>query len=89
MTIFLHNKELIATDVAPSCRIGLYWRITPHSSMVMSNKNVGARVIDFDYRGNIKVVILNHSKEKLCVNCGDHIPQFILTHYETQRIIRN
>lgn len=57
--------------------------------MAMSHKNVVARVIDFDYRGNIKVVILNHIKKKLCVNCGDHISQFILTHYETQRIIRN
>ena len=44
-------------------------------------------MINFDYRGNVKVAILNHSKEKLSINCGDRTVQFILTRYETLRSI--
>ena len=87
MTIFLHNKGFIATDITLSCPIGLYLRIAPRSSMAMKNTNVGVRVVDFDYRGNVKVVILNHSKEKLSINREACIAQFILTRYETPSII--
>ena len=44
-------------------------------------------MINFDYRGNVKVVILNHSKEKLSINYGDRTVEFILTRYETLRSI--
>ena len=67
VTIFPHNIGLIAKDIALSCPVGLYPRITSRS---MKNTNVGAGVIDFEYRGNVKVVILNHSKEKVSINCG-------------------
>lgn len=44
-------------------------------------------MINFDYRGNVKVVILNYSKEKLSINYGDRTVEFILTRYETLRSI--
>lgn len=36
-------------------------------------------VIDSDYRGEIKVVLLNHSKEPQTVEPGERIAQFVIT----------
>lgn len=36
-------------------------------------------VIDSDYRGEIKVVLLNHSKETQTVTHGERIAQFLIT----------
>ena len=55
--------------------------------MAMKNTDVGAGVIDIDYRGNIKVVLLNHSKVSLNISRDDRIAQFVLTRYETPEII--
>ena len=47
--------------------------------MALKNTNVGAGVIDLDYKGNVKVVIMNHSTNfKLIIEVGDKIAQFIL-----------
>ena len=40
--------------------------------------SVGAVVIDVDYRGNVKVLMLNHSQENFNIESGDLISQFIL-----------
>lgn len=38
--------------------------------------------IDSDYRGEIKVILINLSKETYKINDGDRIAQFILSKYE-------
>ena len=40
--------------------------------------DVGAGVIDFDYRGNVGVILFNHSDQDFMVNPGDRIAQLIL-----------
>lgn len=35
-------------------------------------------MIDLDYRGNVGVVLFNHSKYAFVVNCGDRIAQLII-----------
>ena len=37
-----------------------------------------AGVIDFDYRGNIDIVIFNHLDKPYQINTGDRIAQFII-----------
>lgn len=34
--------------------------------------------IDADYRGEIKVILINHGKENFCINIGDRIAQAVL-----------
>ena len=53
----------------------------------MKNTNVGAGVIDTDYRGNVRVLILNHSTETFNIEAGDLIAQFVLTRYKTPDIV--
>ena len=40
--------------------------------------DVGAGVVDYDYRGNVGVVLFNHSEEDFVVSKGDRIAQLIL-----------
>ena len=74
-----YEKDLIATDIALICPRGLYPRVGPRSGMAMKNTDVGAGVIDNDYRGNFKVLLVNHSKDLLNITRGDQIAQFVLT----------
>lgn len=38
--------------------------------------------IDADYRGEIGVVLINHSKENFCVKDGERIAQFVISKFE-------
>ena len=75
--------KLILTGNAMSCPPGLHPRVAPRSSLACKNTKVGAGVIDFNYRGNVKVLMMNCSQENLNINLGDCIAQFFLTRYKT------
>ena len=56
--------------------------------MALKNTDIGAGVINIDYRGNLKVVIINHCIDThLHIEPGDRIAQFILMRYETQKVV--
>lgn len=40
--------------------------------------DVGAGVVDYDYRGNVGVVLFNHFHEDFEVKKGDRIAQFVI-----------
>ena len=73
------SHKLIRTDIALSFPPGLYPRVASRSSLACKNTSVGAGVIDVEYRGNVKVLMLNHSQENFNIELGDRIAQFILT----------
>ena len=56
-------------------RSGLAWK---HGLTVLNTPGT----IDADYRGEIKVVLINLSKEKFTVQPGDRIAQMVLNKYE-------
>ena len=61
-----------------------YLRIAPRSGLAYKNGiDILAGVIDYDYRGEIKIIIFNSSDKEFVINKGDRIAQAILT-----RIIR-
>jgi dUTP pyrophosphatase len=56
-----------------------YARIAPRSGLAHKNCiNVGGGVIDRDYKGNLKVILFNHSDSDFHVKVGDRIAQLIL-----------
>jgi len=57
------NKCLIKTDIQICPPRGTYGRIAPRSSLALHHLDVGAGVIDEDYRGNICVILFNHSNQ--------------------------
>ena len=79
-----HGKALIKTDVAMAIPDGYYCQIAPRSSLAWKNHiDVGAGVIDSDYRGNIGVILFNHGSTELKVEKGMRIAQIIITKIET------
>lgn len=57
-----------------------YLRIAPRSGLSLKNGiNVMAGVIDYDYRGEIKVILSNTSDKDFVIEQGDKIAQAILT----------
>lgn len=82
-TVPAHGKELIKTDISIELPHGCYGRIAPRSGLAWKNHiDVGAGVIDEDYRGNIGVVLFNHSNEDFKVIKGDRIAQLICQRIE-------
>lgn len=63
-TIPAKGKLLCKTDIAIAIPSGHYGRIAPRSGLAHRNFiDVGAGVIDEDYRGNVGVIIFNFSDE--------------------------
>ena len=75
------------TGLAVALPAGTYARIAPRSGLAIRNFiNVGVGVVDSDYRGEIKVVLFNHSAEDFKVQVGDRIAQLILERIETPQV---
>ena len=58
---------------------GCYGRIAPRSGLALKKFiNVGAGVVDADYRGELGIVLFNFSDADFQINMGDKIAQLIL-----------
>ncbi|XP_068204422.1 deoxyuridine 5'-triphosphate nucleotidohydrolase-like [Palaemon carinicauda] len=72
------GKALIRTDLQIDLPEGCYGRIAPRSGLSWKHHiDVGAGVIDRDYRGNVGVVLFNHSKTDYEVKKGDRVAQLV------------
>lgn len=68
----------IALEVPKGCAGLVYARSSMGAKRGLAPANkVG--VIDSDYRGEIKVVLLNHSKEAQILQPGERVAQFVIT----------
>lgn len=65
-----------------------YGRVAPRSGLAVKDGiDVGAGVIDPDYRGAVGVVLFNHSDIEFYVKKGDRIAQLILEKVSTPDVI--
>ena len=72
------GKTLIQTDLQIQLPEGCYGRIAPRSGLALQHHiDVGGGVVDTDYRGNVGVVLYNHSDLPFTVSRGDRIAQLI------------
>lgn len=72
------NKILAFTDIQVQVPHGHYGRVAPRSGLAVKHFiDVGAGVIDEDYRGNVGVVLFNFGSESFKVKRGDRIAQLI------------
>eukprot|EP00731_Ephydatia_muelleri_P017829 Em0010g927a len=73
------GKQLVETDIAIAVPEGCYGRVAPRSGLAWKHHiDVGAGVIDRDYRGNVGVVLFNLGKQEFHVKKGDRIAQLVL-----------
>lgn len=82
------SKAVIATDISVMIPTGLYGRIAPRSGLaVKSFIDVGAGVIDSDYRGPLGIVLFNFGEKDFEVKPGDRIAQLLLEHIATLAVV--
>lgn len=80
ITIPSRNSVLIPTGVFLAMPDDIYCRIAPRSGLAYKHKlNVHAGVIDSNYRGELKVLLFNHSDNDFKVIAGDRIAQLVFT----------
>lgn len=84
--IVLHpgNVALIPTGIAISLPKGYEAQIRPRSGLAYKNMITVLNTpgtIDADYRGEIKVMLINHSIESFTITRGMRIAQMIIAQY--------
>lgn len=78
-TIPAKGKALVKTGLQISVPAGCYGRVAPRSGLAHKKFiDVGAGVIDADYRGEVGVILFNFSDEDFDVKVGDRIAQLII-----------
>jgi dUTP pyrophosphatase len=78
MVVPARGKAIVKTDIQIELPEGCYGRIAPRSGLAAKNFiDIGAGVVDEDYRGNIGVVMFNHADTDFKVVKGDRIAQLI------------
>ncbi|XP_070536022.1 deoxyuridine 5'-triphosphate nucleotidohydrolase, mitochondrial-like [Ptychodera flava] len=71
-------KLLAKTDIQIALPDGCYGRVAPRSGLAVKHFiDVGAGVIDQDYRGNVGVVMFNFGDKEFEIQKGDRIAQLI------------
>ena len=74
-----HGFASINTGIAVAVPHGYYARIAPRSGLSAKNGIFTlAGVVDSDYRGEVIVVLANHSDDDYEVKLGDRIAQMII-----------
>ena len=68
------GKAIIPTGLSITILQGTYARIAPQSGLaVKSMIEVGAGVIDADFRSEVKVILFNHGPQDFHISPGDRI----------------
>ena len=75
------EKAIIPTGIAVSIPVGYEIQIRPRSGLA-AKKNISILntpgTIDADYRGEIKIILINFGKQEFKINPNDRIAQMIL-----------
>ena len=79
-----HSIQLVATGIAITVRAGTNGRIASQSGMSVKHSiDVVAGVMDKDYTGEVKVLLINHSGKEYQIGTGDRIAPLILEQIKT------
>ncbi|XP_042347962.1 deoxyuridine 5'-triphosphate nucleotidohydrolase, mitochondrial isoform X1 [Plectropomus leopardus] len=77
-TIDSMDKAVVKTDIQIAVPHGCYGRVAPRSGLAAKHFiDVGAGVVDEDYRGNVGVVLFNFGKDTFYVKKGDRVAQLV------------
>ena len=79
-----NNRALVKIGLAIAVQEGTYSRIAPRSGLATKGISVDAGVIDADYRGEVKVLLVNHNSMNYEVRTGDRIDQLIVERLDDQ-----
>lgn len=72
------SRGFVSLDLCIAIPEGFYGRIASRSGLAKKGIDVGAGTIDSDYRGDVKVLLCNNSRDTFHVMKGDRIAQLII-----------
>ena len=87
LTMYPKEWKIIPTDIAIAIPDGYFGKIAPRSSLAVKGIDVLGGIIDSDYRGNIKVILINHGTDLKVFYPGDRIAQLIILPYIAPKMI--
>ena len=71
------ERQLISTGICFEMSPDVVANIRPRSGLSVDGIDVGAGVVDSDYRGEVKVLLINNSNDAAYFNAGDRIAQVL------------
>lgn len=89
MTIAVGKRALVPTGLAMAIPPGFEGQVRPRSGLAL---RAGVTVlnspgtIDSDFRGEVKVLLVNHGEEPFVVRRGDRIAQLVIARFERARV---
>jgi len=83
-----HSRKLVNTGIIIQVdKEDSYIRVAPRSGLSVKGIDIGAGVVDYDYRGRVKVLMINHTSEDYTVDIGDRIAQLIVERIYTDEFV--
>ncbi|KAL1311569.1 hypothetical protein AAFC00_001687 [Neodothiora populina] len=87
-TVPARGKAVVDTDISVAVPEGTYGRVAPRSGLAAKHSiDVGAGVIDADYRGPLKVLLFNLGEQNFVIKQGDRIAQLIIERIYTPEVV--
>lgn len=81
-----HKWAMVPTGIAISLPVGFEAQVRPRSGLA-ARKGItvlnAPGTVDSDYRGEVKVILINHSDEPFTVKDGDRIAQMVIARHES------
>ena len=81
---------LVPTGLAIALQEGYEAQVRPRSGLALKNGITvlnSPGTIDADYRGEICVILINHSKQDFTITCGLRIAQLVIAQYAFASIV--
>jgi len=89
ITLMSGEVQIIPTGISIALAPGFEAQIRPRSGLAAKNGITvlnSPGTIDADYRGEVKVIMINHSKEDFVIGRGMRIAQMVISKYEHMKI---
>ena len=78
ITIPEYHRAWVSTGIAIALNPYHVGQIWPRSGLAGHGLDTSAGVVDSDYRGEVKVLLVNGSHERKTVHAGDRIAQLVI-----------
>ncbi|XP_054155998.1 deoxyuridine 5'-triphosphate nucleotidohydrolase-like [Oppia nitens] len=78
ISILPDTRSLVSTGLRVQLPKNTFGHILPRSSLALKGIDIGAGVIDNDFTGTIKVLMINNSKQQYEVTKGQKIAQLVV-----------
>lgn len=82
------TREMLRTDLSIQIPPGHYGRIAPRSGVAWKfGIDIGAGVVDEDYRGALGILFVNNGINDYTVKVGDRVAQLLLERISTPEVL--